>query len=214
MVLQSVLISIFKNDLLLLIGKAVLMGCFAFFVLSCECPTEIDTPRENTPNSFSRIDIYNFSGKSATAFSNNVLIEEAEIGNNGYSSYFAGETIFTLKEDEKSIYSNFIDIKENSEYTLLLYQQFGRTKSQLSEDLSDTKVRIFNISLDKMILELPEENIEIEANGNILLDFIPSGGNVNLNNSSKGIVFNGFSESKINNIIINNELDYQYFQSF
>jgi hypothetical protein len=181
---------------------------------SCECPSEIDTPRQNTPNSFSQIDVYNYTGRSSLAFSNNVEIETVELGNNGYSNYFSGSTIFSLKENDDTFYSSSIKTDENLSYTLLLYENSGRIKSKLSENLDEIKVRIFNLSNDFLILNIDENNFEIAPNDYLNFENIPIGGDVTRGQTTKGILFNGFSETNINNIIINQNLDYQYFQSF
>lgn len=184
------------------------------FLIGCECPAEIETPRENQPNSFSEIDVYNFTDISLKAFSNNVEIEEQITGNNGFESYFAGNSILSFYNSGKNLYTIPIKTNQNSEYTFFIYRIGGRFNSILSENFIDTKVRIYNLSEFELEISTLNDTM-ILPKSLININNVPS--NIKLiSNGEIEIIIDteGFSENKINNLIIDTDLTYKYFQSF
>jgi hypothetical protein len=205
--------SISKNILLLLISR-VAFCCYLAFLYSCECPADIDTPQQNTPNQFAEVNIFNNTNSLKEVKSNNVFIENQSIENDGYSSYFAGNSIITFSENDDPLYSKAISLINNLDYTLVFYEISDRYFLSFVEDNSKVKTRFFNCSSEEILVLIDNQEFFVQANEILELEEIPSSAVLSLENETKNLDFSNFDTNNINNIILENELNTKYFTSF
>ncbi|MDC1067888.1 hypothetical protein OAQ99_01875 [Candidatus Kapabacteria bacterium] len=147
-------------------------------------------------------------------FSNNVFIENQNVRNNGYEKYFAGSSVLTINSNSKKVFSNAINTNQNSDYTLFIFQLDSRIFSILSEDVSTNRLRIFNISNEEILIRTNNQEYSISGLTYLNIQLPGNSGRLILNENQKEVSFQNFSETKINNISVDSELDIEYFQSF
>lgn len=203
-------ILIFNYDLLLFTVRLGTLLSLAFLV-SCECPADIETPRENTPNSFSEIDVYNDTDLNLMLSSNNVEIEIQSPGNDGPSSYFAGNSIIKIEEGTREI-SRIFSMIENVNYQLLVYEK-DNTLRALLDNQALVSLRIYNLGNTEIMIEGSgiSDRIQVEESFSLANYRLP----LILYNSFSQIVINenDISGSVINNFIIRDDLSFTFFES-
>lgn len=119
-------------------------------MISCECPTNVDTNRSNTPSSFANVDTYNHTNSRITVLNNNVEIETLENGKNGVVKYFSGNPSISLLINDVIELRRSTQLIENNNYTMLIYDKGQRKEIIVSSDQDFNEqeifIRVFNLS--------------------------------------------------------------------
>ncbi len=165
-----------KNRILIL---SILLISFGTILTSCECPSEIDTPKEIVPKDFANVTIINalpeFQDISVMNNVNYVLPNLNYFSNFiNTSKFIAGYSNISIKNsiDSTTIYNSFFNFDKDSNYTMVIYGKSNRNYSLLIKDkalnnsLNKAFIRFIHASLDA------PKNVKFVLSQNFNLEFL------------------------------------------
>jgi hypothetical protein len=138
--------------------KNILILSFLAFIIACQCPTDIDTPRIIEPDNSANVLFVNATNKGdLDIFSSDVLVFDNlkySEQNYIYKKAQAGVDLLMVKisESGKNIINIPIDLKKNEYYSVIFYDISSITNFMLISDSysmnkTKTQIRLVNSSV-------------------------------------------------------------------
>jgi len=167
--------------------KKYLFAIYFLFLISCECPPNIDTKQEIIPSEFSQICFINLNSEfpKIDIYSKNLLIKEnLENTLNSetiYSKFPSGNNNLAIRSNNNIIYNSFVNVQKENFYSFFFYYSKNASRYKLLEDNikddNNAHLRIIHLSdIGKINIEITNEfpqPIEIYLNSEEFTNLIP-----------------------------------------
>lgn len=141
-----------------MINKTLTLLFLIIIACSCECVPDVSGPKTITPNSGTKVNLINSISdvEDISVYESDLLsVQKVNSGaDQAYSTKFTtGVSSVSFKtQDKQTLYSGFIEFKENTPYTLIAYGNSSRAKALVTVDTGLTLnanqyyYRLFHIS--------------------------------------------------------------------